>query len=320
MEVTLAAPAVVAGEHVSACITGAGAFGWRMSWRARGGQRETDHVEVVAAGRGVATASGTPVDALVPVGAPPSYAGTLVEVRWILVVTPEGTETGINTTFQVRAGPAPRRLGPWITAWKRQERAIERAYAGAVVFYVLIGIGVFVAACILAVGAVLFPPAQALLLLGMLALAGVGAAATLRESLPGWAADRRARAHLRVTPGPFGVPGGEIEVAIAVDRRRAAAAGGLSWTLRCIERTATCVTWNDRGRPSERYEWAVHTVLVREGELRGPPYGARRIEVPLPAEAPPTLACDHRTLSWQLDVRCGEDVVEAVFFVAPFAA
>ncbi len=320
MEVTLAAPYVIAGESVRARVVGEGPFRWRLGWRARGSQRKTDHREVVANGQGVATRSGTAVEATVPVGAPPSHVGIRVGVDWNFVIIPEGADEGFDTDFQVRAGLAPPRLDPWITRWQRQERGLQRSRAWATALYVVVGLGAFAAACLMAAGAFFQPLSMAIAIAGALALAGGGAFMSWRESAPGFFADRRARAHLQVTPSPAGLLGGMLEVAVKADPRRVAVAGGLGWTLRYVERSATRIFWLDRGQTRERYEWASHVVVTHEGAIGVSHDGAHRVCVPILADAPPTLSCDHRTIHWQVDVRCGDDVVEAVFYVAPFVA
>jgi hypothetical protein len=318
MRVALDDRAYAGGEAMRARVFGEGAFRWALTWRARGPQPATDTDTVVAEGRGVAVAAGTPIEARLPDGPAPSYTGTLVEVAWRLDVWAGAGGQPVRTEILVVAGPAPRRLDPWIARWRGWKRRRAGGMAAASLFFVGVGVAVVAAAGFLAVGAVFLPPVQAVAIFAFLALAGIGAFATVRESGPWIVGIVRGRARMRVTPGPVALLGGEINVAVRTDARRAMAAGGLAWTLRCVERAATRSTWSDRGQTRERYEWAVRVVTEATGTLAGPPYGDRRFTVPIPREAPPTLIGEHREIRWEIEVRCGEDGVEEQVFVAPF--
>jgi len=320
MRVELDDRAYTGGEPVRARVFGEGAFRWALTWRARGPQPATDTDTVVAEGRGVAMAAGTAIEALLPDGPAPSYTGALVEVVWRLDVWSGAGGQPVRTEVLVVAGPAPRRLGPWIARWRAWKRRRAGGMAAASVFVIGLGVAVVVAAGFFGVGAFFLPPLQAAAIFVFLALAGVGAFATVREAGPGLLGIVRGRARLRVTPGPVALLGGELDVTVRADARRVMAAGGLSWTLRCVERAATRSTYSSGGQTRERYDWAVRVVTEATGTLAGPPYGERRFTVPIPREAPPTLTGGHREIRWEIVVRCDEDGVEEQVLVAPFVA
>lgn len=320
MHVELEDDGYVGGESVRALVTGTGAFRWALTWRASGGQPATDHTGAAAEGRGVATAMGAGIELRLPVGAAPSHPGALVAIAWRLDVWPEGHAQPVRTSLHVQPGPAPRRLDPWIRRWRAWKRRRAGGMAAATLFVVGIAVACVAAAGVFAAGALSLPPLQATAIFAVLALAGVGAVATAREVMPGFLRGTRARSRIRLMPGPVALLGGELDAAVRIDARRAMAAGGFDWTLRCVERAATRITWLDRGQTRERYDWAVRVVTESTGSLDGPPYGARRFTISVPRNAPPTFTGEYREIRWELEVQCGEDTVTELVFVAPFLA
>lgn len=320
MKVELAHDACAGGESVRARVTGTGAFRWTLTWRASGGQPAIDSSGTAAEGRGFATAGGTPIEVHVPVGAAPSHTGALVSIAWQLQVRPEGDEQPVRTSIHVEPGPAPRRLDPWIRRSRAWQRRRDGGMAAATLFGLAIAIACVVAAAVFAVGSLSLSPLQAVATFAGLGLAGIGAVATAREVVPGFLRSARARSRIRLTPGPVALVGGELDANVHIDARHALAADGCDWSLRCVERAATRITWLDRGLTRERYEWAVRVVTESTGSFSGPPYDARRFTLSVPHDAPPTFVGEHRQIMWELELRCGEHAVTELVFVAPFVA
>lgn len=314
------------GDTVRARIVGEGPVEWKLYRWCRGEQAATDDEEVVARGKGVATAEGLAVDVTLPVGAAPSHPGDHVRVTWRLDAWPEGRrvpapgepDEEVRTPLRVVAGPAPRKLDPWIAAWGRA-RASERRERGVAVgllaLLALAGLGVLGA---MGVAAVTLPLLPALGLSALIGLVTLGGVVTLRERLPGALGAARSRARLHVAPAPVALLGGAADIVADTDTRRAMVGNGYTWTLRCVERAARRVTWVDRGTTRTRYDWSAKLVHEATGAVTGPPYGRRIFPVSIPREAPPTLIADYRRIAWEIELRCGDDVVIEPIFVAPF--
>jgi hypothetical protein len=269
---------------------------WSLVWVARGPQRETDHEVVIAKGRGG-------VDCVVPVDAPPSYPGALVAVTWWL-----RREAEEPLPVRVTAGSGA--LNARVAAWERWERADARQGAFLGLTWGLYTLACLAIGLVLVLGAWLLPWLPALVVTGAMGLVVVGALASVRSAL----AERRGRGLLVVAPAGAGVPGEAVRFHLEIPPQ-VALAGPLTWVLRCTERAAVRVPYTDRGQRRERLEWQERVVYTARG-ASGPP-APGQLSLPLPADAPPSLAAPLRLVMWELSVTCGEAREDRRFLVVP---
>lgn len=315
------------GETLRARVFGEGPVEWKVYWWAKGEQPSTDHDLVIAKGRGAATPEGLPIEVELPSGAIPSHKGSVVRVIWRLDVWPEGRrvpapgepDEEVRVPFTVLAGPTPRRLDAWVEGWRRWQRGERREERVRRAILGMLGLAGAAVLAAVVLAAAFLPPLHAAGALALVGLTVLGAASATGAPLARWLRETRANFRMGVAPAPVAILGGTLDVQARVDANRAMAAGGCTWRLRCVEHAARRVDYTDRGSRRTRHEWRAHVAYEAHGALSGPPYRGRRFTIPIPADAPCTLTAAHRRILWEIEVRCGDDVVIEPIFVAPFA-
>jgi hypothetical protein len=309
------------GAPLRVRIHGDGPFAWRIGRSVHGAPSESGVTHVVADGTVVATPEGTAVDVTLPDGTPPSFEGALLTVLWWVWVKPDDAADSDVHRIPVRPGVTTfgrkeleARGHAWLAAQTRE--AIGLAAWQFVVAPILAAVLV----CAIGGGALTLGGVRGALLaligLGVIVGSALRAAEVMR---PAWRALEGRRA-MDVSGVPLAGPGASFELPVRMDPARFRRGGSLAWTLRRTEGRARRVeVINNNGRSSTETRWTSRATEVASGRVSGPPWTDRVLEIPVPADAPPTLDLELTYVRYDVVLRCGAGERAVPVWVAPYA-
>ncbi len=308
------------GEPLRVRIHGDGSVDWRVGWSVIAGQAVTNVQHLLDSGTVTARADGAPIDVALPDGAPPSFDGEVFTLTWWVWVKPEGRDSEV-VRIPVRPGPARTGLAP-LQERGRAWLASDRLAAVPVHLWRLIGMPVLAVVLVAGSGASALEMGGlgGALLAGIGLLIAVGAVRYVAAELAAWARDFEGRRAMDVSAVPLAFPGASFELPVKVDPTRYRGAGAIRWALLRREGRAHRVeTVNSGGRAVTETQWAWRSVGVASGDVPGPPWTDRVLEIPIPADAPATLDLEHQYVRYDVELRCGRGQRRVAVWVAPYA-